>query len=60
MTKKKYLKPMAVVLDVSTATMLALSGNFIEGETHGEGVHPETPVDGENAWAKSSFDFEWE
>ena len=51
---------MAVVLDIRTASMLALSGNFIEGETSGEGVHPETPVDGDNAWAKSAFEFEWE
>ena len=51
---------MAVVLDIGTTSMLALSGNFIEGETQSEVVNPNVPVDGENAWTKSAFEFEWE
>ena len=60
MTKKRYLQPMVVLLDISTDSMLALSGDFIEGETQSEVVNPDVPVDGEDAWAKSVFDFEWE
>ena len=59
MMKKRYLQPMVVVLDVSTTAMLAVSGNFTEGETIGEGVNPDEKVDGEDAWTKSSFEWEW-
>ena len=49
--KKTYLEPMAVVLNISTASMIAVSGNFIVGETTNEEVHDET-IDGGDAWSR--------
>ena len=51
---------MAAVLYTSTAPILAVSGNFIDGETNSEVVNPDVPVDGGDAWAKSDLIFEWE
>ena len=42
---------MVEVLYVSTDSMVAVSGNFIEGETTTETVHDET-IDGNNAWSR--------
>ena len=49
--KKTYLQPMMAVLSIGTASMVAVSGNFIEGETKNEGVY-DTPIDGNNAWSR--------
>ena len=49
--KKTYVEPMVEVLYVSTDSMIAVSGNFIEGETTTETVHDET-IDGNNAWSR--------
>lgn len=49
--KKTYLQPLAVVLNISTASMIAVSGNFTEGNTTQEPIHDET-IDGGNAWSR--------
>lgn len=51
--KKKYMSPLMTVLSISTASMLALSGNFKEDETKGEGLYDD-PIDGGDAWTKGS------
>lgn len=42
---------MAVVLNISTASMIAVSGDFIVGETFTEQFHDGT-IDGGNAWSR--------
>jgi len=49
--KKTYLQPLAVVLRISTASMIAVSGNFTEGDTKNEDIHDET-IDGGDAWSR--------
>ena len=50
---------MVEVLYVSTDSMVAVSGNFIEGETTTETVHDET-IDGNNAWSRRGQPGIWE
>jgi hypothetical protein len=57
--KKTYLEPLAVVLNISTASMIAVSGNFIVGETTNEEVHDET-IDGGDAWSRSKHRGIWD
>lgn len=42
---------MAVVLRLSTATMVAVSGNFTEGDTTTENVYDKT-IDGGDSWSR--------
>lgn len=49
--KKVYLQPITAVLAISTTDMVAVSGDFIEGETTTEEIHDGT-IDGGNAWSR--------
>jgi len=49
--KKTYLQPQTYLLAVTTDSFIAVSGNFIDGETITETVSDET-IDGGNAWSR--------
>ena len=57
--KKTYLQPLAVVLNLSTASMIAVSGKFTEGDTKNEDIHDET-IDGGNAWSRRKSRDVWD
>ncbi len=49
--KKTYLKPQMLLLPVSMAPVMTVSGNFVEGETISEPISDET-IDGGDAWSR--------
>jgi len=57
--KKTYLQPWTVVLNISTTSMIAVSGNFTEGDTTQETIHDET-IDGGDAWSRRKNRDLWE
>ena len=57
--KRTYLQPLAEVLDISTDSMIAVSGNFTEGETITETIHDGT-IDGGDAWSRHTHHDLWE
>ncbi len=52
--KKVYITPETIVLHVSTASMIAVSGLFSEGETLDEYINAGKTIDGNNAWTRHS------
>ena len=58
--KKEYMQPWMEVLCCSTASMVAVSGNFTDGEIINE-VIIDNPIDGGNAWTREFHNiFFWE
>lgn len=49
--KKLYNKPHVTVDTACPSQMIAVSGNFIEGETTTSGIYDEK-IDGNQAWTK--------
>lgn len=49
--KRTYLQPLMNVLAIRTSTIIAVSGNFTEGDTTEEPIHDET-IDGGDAWSR--------
>lgn len=53
--RKTYLQPQMFLWTASMSPVLAVSGNFKEGETISEPISDET-IDGGNAWGRQHRD----
>lgn len=58
--KKLYNKPHVTVVTLCHSRMIAISGNFEEGETTTQGIYDDV-IDGNHAWVKEGniWDNEW-
>ena len=58
--KKLYNKPRVTVDTTCYSQMIAVSGNFVEGDTTTQGIFDDE-IDGNQAWVKedNAWDNEW-
>ena len=58
--KKLYNKPHVTVVTLCHSRMIAISGNFVEGDTTTQGIFDDE-IDGNQAWVKedNAWDDEW-
>ena len=59
--KKLYNKPHVTVVTLCHSRIIAISGNFEEGETMTQGIYTNDVIDGNQAWVKGKnvWDDEW-